>query len=171
MCDLSAIFGGSFNTHSVEPMQDYAPLPPGKYSVVIEEVDILPTKANTGHYIKVSMAVVGGEHNGRKLWDRINIDNPSEKCVEIGLRCLAALGQAIGLSEVKDSSQFLGCAVVAHVKIDGEYNSVRTYSAVPGQAQQTAASAATVTQTVQQQVAQQPSQSAPSRPSKPPWAK
>ncbi len=128
MSDLATIFGGGFDPNSVEPQKDYEVIPPGKYPVLIEKAEVKPTKSGTGHYIELEMSVLDGPHKSRKLWDRINIQNPSHEAQEIALRQLAALGQALGLSCIRDTAQLLNTACLAHVKVKNEQNEVRTYS-------------------------------------------
>lgn len=127
MNDLASIFGQGFDTGSVEPQQDFDVLPPGKYPVLIEAAGVKQTKAKTGHYLEIQMVVLDGPAKNRKLWDRINIQNPSVQCVEIGLRQLAALGQAVGLAAITDSSQLLNKSCVASVKVKNDQNEIRTY--------------------------------------------
>lgn len=136
MSDLQQIFGAGFDTHSVEPQSDFEVIPPGKYPVLIEKAVVKPTKKGDGHYVEITLSVLDGPCKNRKVWDRINIQNPSDKCVEIGLRQLAALGQAIHLAAIQDTAQLLNQVCIAHVKVKDEQNEVRTYSAleVPGAA-------------------------------------
>jgi hypothetical protein len=129
MNDLANIFGQGFDTHSVEPQADFDVLPPGKYPVLIEQAEVKPTKAGTGHYLELQMVVLDGPAKNRKLWDRINIQNPSTPCTEIGLRQLAALGQALGIQAITDSSQLLNKSCVASVKVKNDQNEIRTYKA------------------------------------------
>ena len=131
MPDLTDFFGGApFNPLSVEPQDDITFIKPGKYSVLIEKAEVKITNKRTGHLISLQMQVLDeGPFKGRKVFDNINIQNPSTQCVEIGMRTLAALAQAIGIVAVEDTSQLLNQVVVAHVKVKDEQNSVRTYSA------------------------------------------
>jgi len=137
MSDVQQFLGGAFDTYSVEPQQDFAAIPPGKYPVLIEKAEVKETKSHTGHYVEITMAVLDGPFKNRKVFDRINIQNPNAQCVEIGLRCLAALGQAIGLTHIADTSQLVNQVCIAHVKVKDEQNEVRTYSSA--QAPQAAA--------------------------------
>lgn len=135
MSDLSGFFQNtfgqeSFDPNSVKAQADFEVLPAGKYPVLIEKAEVQPTKAGNGHFIYLEMLITDGQAKDRKLFDRINIDNPSEKCVEIGFRCLAALGQALGLQSITDSNQLVNQVVLAHVRVKGDQNEVRTYSAV-----------------------------------------
>ena len=128
MSDLQQLFGGpGFDTHSVPPQEDFIVLPPGKYPVMIEKAEVKTTKSGTGHYLEVQLSVLDGQAKNRKVWDRINIQNPSEKCVEIGLRSLAALGQALGLASIQDTNQLLNGVCIACIKVKDEQNEVRTY--------------------------------------------
>ncbi|MFZ5832267.1 MAG: DUF669 domain-containing protein [Planctomycetota bacterium] len=128
MSDLASIFGGGFDTNSVPPQEDYDVLPPGKYPVMIEKAEVKQTKAGNGHYLALTMVVIDGPHKNRKVFDNINIQNPNQQCQEIGLRTLAALGQAVGLPVVNDENLFLNKLCVAHVKVKDGQNDVRTYS-------------------------------------------
>jgi hypothetical protein len=129
--DLQQIFGGGFDTNSVEPQEDFEVLPPGKYPVLIEKAEVKQTKVGTGNYLALKLSILDGPGKNRKLFDNINIANPSTQCVEIGLRCLAALGQAIGLTAISDTAQLVNKTCVAHVKVKGNCNEIRTYSALP----------------------------------------
>jgi len=190
MNDLASLFGQGFDTHSVEPQSDFDVLPPGKYPVLIEKAEVKQTKAGTGHYLETQMVVLDGPAKNRKLWDRINIQNPSTQCVEIGLRQLAALGQAVGLAAIADSSQLLNKACVASVKVKDDQNEIRTYTPfedAPSVQQSFQPPYATAqAPSVQPPVAQPPQQAAPQYPmqqampaqqappagaSKPPWAR
>jgi hypothetical protein len=126
--NLSEIFGAGFDTGSVEPQGDFQLIPPGKYLVVFDDAEIKQTKAGTGHYLKLTMTFLDGEYRNRKLWDNINVQNPSAECVEIGLRKLAAVGVAIGEPVLKDTAQIVGKKCIAHIKVKDEQNQIRTYS-------------------------------------------
>jgi hypothetical protein len=126
--DLQGFFGQGFNPATVPPADDFDVLPPDKYPVMCEEAEVKPTKAGTGYYIALLFTIIDGAFKGRKLWGNININNPSQKCVEIGLRSLAALGQAVGIPNIVDTAQLKGKACLAHVKVKNGDNEIRTYS-------------------------------------------
>jgi hypothetical protein len=130
MSDLQQFFGGAFDSTSVPPADDFPVLPPDNYPVLIESTEVKATKANDGAYVKIKMSVLDGPFKGRKLFDNINIHNPNQQCVEIGLRSLAALGQALGVRHVNDTDQFVNQVCVAHVKVKDGQNVIRTYSAL-----------------------------------------
>lgn len=186
--DLLDIFGDGFDTQSVEPQADFPIVPPGKYSCIIDKAEVKQTKKGDGHYIEIQLSIIGeSPYKNRKIWDRINIDNPSSQCVEIGLRCLAALGIAAGVSKITDSAQLVGKIVIAHVKVKDDNNEVRTYSQPafpqqPGCPPAASSHASLVPQSPQPQQPVQPpvvkptymqDQAAPqqSNGQKPPWAR
>lgn len=127
MSDLADLLGGGFDTHSVEPQQDFDVIPPGKYPVMIEKAEIKLTKSQNGHYLELTLLVLDGPCKNRKVWDRINIQNPNQQAQDIALSQLAALGQALGLAAIGDTAQLLNQAVIASVKVKNEQNEVRTY--------------------------------------------
>lgn len=194
MSDIGGFFGGGgFDTNSVPPQEDFVVIPPDNYVLLIEGAEVKPTKANTGHYLELTLQVMDGPHKGRKVWDRINIQNPSQKCQEIGLRSLAALGLALNIPRIGDAAQLLNQVVIGHVKVKDGQNEVRTYSALtpagapgvpqvpqqpyypPTQAPQYAPPAPPQQQYAppQQQYAPQPQGPAPAQTGagRPPWAR
>ena len=135
MPDLTQFFDNApLNPFSVEPQDDFLIVTPGKYSALIEKAELKPNKKLTGHLISLQLQILDeGPFKGRKIFDNINIQNPSAECVRIGLRALRALVEAMGFQEEgeewKDTDLYVNKVVVAHVKVKDEQNSVRTYSA------------------------------------------
>jgi len=63
----------------------FSKIPPGVYPVVIESVEVKDTQKG-GHYLQFSLQVVDGDHAGKCIADRVNINIPdSPKATEIGL--------------------------------------------------------------------------------------
>jgi hypothetical protein len=110
----------NFNATSVEPMQSrsYDPLPKGDYEMMIVKSDVKPTQAGTGHYIELEMHVLGGEHSGRRHWERLNVDNPNKTAQDIANAALASLCFAIGIEDMTETEQLHDQPFVAHVEID-----------------------------------------------------
>ena len=125
--DLGFLGDNGFDPNAHEPQEDFVVLPPGKYPVMIEAAEVKQTKKGDGHYLELTMKVIDGPSVNRKLWDRINIDNPSLKCVEIGLRVLSALAKSVSLPAIQDTSQLVDKCCLASVKVKDNNNEVRTY--------------------------------------------
>ena len=78
----------------IEPQQSFEALPAGRYEVVIIESELKTTKAGNGEYLQLTFEVVGASHPGRKLWARLNVNNPNKTAEEIAYRELAAICMA-----------------------------------------------------------------------------
>lgn len=105
-----------FDANQVEPSSDFEPVPAGKYLAVITESEMKPNKAGTGHYLQLTFAIVEGEHKGRFLWARLNLDNPNPTAVAIAKAELSAICRAVGVLAPTDSSDLHDLALVIHVK-------------------------------------------------------
>lgn len=133
----------NFNAASVEPMQprSYAPLPDGEYEMIITKSDVKPTKAGTGHYLELEMQVVGGEHSGRRHWERLNVDNPNKQAEDIAKSALAGLCLAVDVPDMTDTAQLHDIPFIVKMEIDrkepdrnrivGYANGAATTSAAP----------------------------------------
>jgi hypothetical protein len=94
-----------FDATSVEPSVGFEALPAGKYAVEVTASEMKPTKRGDGSYLELEMTVLEGKEKGRKLWERLNLNNPNPTAVEIARRNLSALCHAIGVLKVEDSFQ------------------------------------------------------------------
>mgnify|MGYP006282321381 CR=1 FL=1 len=98
MADLTG-----FNAREVDPATDFEPIPPGKYTAIITGSEMKPTKDGAGRYLEVAFQVAEGEHKGRMLWARLNLENASEQAVRIARGELSAVCRAVNVLEPKDS--------------------------------------------------------------------
>lgn len=110
----------NFNATSVKPMEarSFDPLPNGDYDMIITKSDVKPTNAGTGHYLELEMQVIGGEHSGRRHWERLNVDNPSKQAQDIAQAALAALCFAVGVEDMTETEQLHDTPFIAKVEID-----------------------------------------------------
>ena len=124
----------NFNASEVEPAQEFSVIPAGRYEAVVVASDVKPTKAGTGHYLELTFQIIEGEHNGRRLWARLNLENANETAVKIARGELSAICRAVGVLQPKDSSELHDRPLVISVKTrkrkdDGELeNVIRGYS-------------------------------------------
>lgn len=136
-----AFIGGTFDATQVEPQGDYTPIAPGEYKVQIVSSEMVATKSGDGHMLKLEMEVLEGESAGRKLYDRLNLDNPNQQAVEIAQRTLSAICHAVGKLSISDSEELHGLPMIAVVKVDpprtgrdgkeyGASNSIKTYKQI-----------------------------------------
>lgn len=113
-----AQFNFNVNDAPVAQPRTYGPLPAGDYPVVITKSDLKPTKAGTGHYIELELQVTDGEHTGRRLWERLNVDNPNKQAEDIAKAALGQLCAAVGVLDMEDTEQLHDIPFVVAVEID-----------------------------------------------------
>jgi len=95
-----------FNADDFQTEQrDFSPLPAGEYLAVITASTEKGTRAGTGSYLELTFQVIDGEHKGRQLWERLNINNPNKTAEQIARESLAAICKAIGITTPDDSSE------------------------------------------------------------------
>lgn len=164
---------GEFDATTVPPAEAFELLPAGRYLAMIVESDIAPTKKNDGQIAKFTWQIVEGEHEGRKLWQNLNIDNPNEKASAIAKRELSAICHAVGKLQVSDTNDLHDIPVVVVVKVtpakDGyeAKNEIKGVEA-PGKAKAEKPSAAA---SLAPAKAAETPKAAPAGPKKMPWQK
>ncbi len=94
-----------FDARNVEPMDDFEPIPAGKYVAAITDSAMKPTKAGDGSFLELTLQITDGEYKGRLLWDRLNLDNPSKLAVKIARSQLASICKAVGIMTPNDSQE------------------------------------------------------------------
>lgn len=94
-----------FNAEEVQPQDNFEPLPAGWYQVIITDSEMKPTKDQKGEYLQLEYTVIAGEHEGRKCWDRLNLQNQNQTAVEIAQRSLSSICRAVGVMAPNDSTE------------------------------------------------------------------
>ena len=130
--DIANLTGGTFVPGNYDTVQDFEPIPPGEYPVLIERAEVKKNGKKTGYGLKLGLSVIDGEHKGRKVFANITLSNPNQKAVEIGHRELATLGQALGMVAITDSSEVTNKTMTVKVKVKedkvyGKQNEITTY--------------------------------------------
>jgi hypothetical protein len=131
---------GSFNATQVAPQQDIGPIPAGEYAAQIIDSDVKPTQRGDGNYAELTYEVIDGEFKGRKVWLRLNLDNPNQKAVEIAQRQLSAICHVTGVMQINDTQQLHykpHVIRVEYVKADGvnsqkDSNAVKAWKKLDG---------------------------------------
>ena len=106
----------NFNANEVEPAREFTLIPAGKYEAVISNSEQKATKAGTGQYLQLTFQIIEGEHKGRLLWVRLNLDNPNATAVKIARGELSAICRAVGVLQPQDSSELHDLPLVITVK-------------------------------------------------------
>lgn len=93
----------NFDASQVDPSVALDPIPAGKYLAVVSDSEYKPTKNGGGKYLQLTFQIIDGEHKGRLVWARLNLENKSEMTVKIARGELSAICRAVGVMQPKDS--------------------------------------------------------------------
>ena len=96
---------GNFDASKVDPASSFDPIPAGKYLAAIVASELRPTKSGSGHYLELTFEIAEGQHKGRRLWARLNLDNPNPQAVQIARGELSAICRAVGVLQPRDSAE------------------------------------------------------------------
>src|SRR5688572_9047600 len=107
----------SFDATTIAPAEAFAVIPAGQYLAHIVASEMRATKDGSGQYLWLELDILEGEQKGRKLWDRLNLENANEKAVEIAQRALSAICHATGELRVKDTEQLHFKPMIVTVRV------------------------------------------------------
>ena len=128
----------NIDTTHIDPTPRFDPIPAGDYPVIITASEMKQTKDGTGQYLELTLEVQAGEFQGRKLFDRLNLNNSSRQAVEIAQRQLSQIAHAVGVLQVADSEQLHFKPLVAMVRVRAARegydasNEIKGYKVVAG---------------------------------------
>lgn len=105
-----------FDANQIEPTGDFEPIPAGTYLAVITDSEEKETKSGNGVYLQLTFQIIEGEHEGRLLWDRLNLDNPNKQAVEIARRTLSAICRAVNVLTPKAKEELHDIPLAIKVK-------------------------------------------------------
>jgi len=137
----------NFNASEIAPSAGFRPIPAGKYVAVINDSEMKPTKSGGGHYLQFEFEIIEGDYAGRKLWARLNLDNPNPDAVHIARADLSAICHAVNILTPTDSVELHNLPLVIVVKCrknqdDEIVNEIKGYAAREGAAQEQASAPA-----------------------------
>lgn len=104
-----------FDANTVEPNDSFDPLPNGDYLCVISSSEMKPTKSGDGSFLELEMEVIDGPCKGRKVWDRLNLNNANETAVRIAQGTLSAICRAVNVLTPTDSCELHDIPLVVKV--------------------------------------------------------
>lgn len=111
----------------------YEEIQPGRYVVRLTAEASKPTKKGDGEYLELTWTIESGANVGRKLIDRLNLRNPSQKAVEIARRTLQQICEAANHQRPHDTADLLGCRVEVETFLE-DYNG-KSYARIKGYAE------------------------------------
>jgi Protein of unknown function (DUF669) len=109
-----------FDPSAVEPADTFEPLPAGNYPVEVIESTVDDTKNGLGRLLKVTLRVIDGEYEGRRIWGHITIRHQNEVAQRIGQQLLGALCNAAGAGPIEDTEDLHGIPVTAKIVIEND---------------------------------------------------
>jgi len=125
----------NFNANEVNPSVGFEPIPNGKYQAVVVDSCFKDTKSGSGRYLELTFEIIEGEYKGRKVWARLNLENPNSTAVEIARAELSAICRAVNVMQPKDSAELhnlpLEIGVVCKKRPDTDEisNEIKSYAA------------------------------------------
>ena len=142
----------NFNASEVAPSIGFTPIPAGRYVAVINDSGMRPTKSGNGQYLQLEFEIIEGEHAGRRLWDRLNLENTNPEAVRIARADLSAICHAVNVLTPQDSVELHNIPLVIVVKCkkdqdDEVVSEIKGYAACAAAAQAPAAPPAAATTT------------------------
>ncbi len=124
----------NFDASQVDPSVPFEALPSDKYTVEIANSQTKPTKAGDGTYLELEYVVLDGEYRGRKVWDRLCLNHPTQKTVEIARANLSAICHAVGILKPRDSNELHHIPLVITVKAKKDEATGTIFNEVKGYA-------------------------------------
>lgn len=94
---------------------DFSPIPPGAYSLLIDAAEVKKTKAGDD-MLKMTLRVDDGEFAGRLIWECLVYGHSSEKVQNIARSKMAAIQRALG-KECQGPDDFVGGVFTGKVGI------------------------------------------------------
>lgn len=152
----------NFDGTQHEPNAGFTPVPAGWYNVAIEKSEMKSTAKGDGAMMVFTLNIIDGQYAGKKLFVRLNIQNPNQQAVDIAYGELSAISHAVGVIQWNETTQLHGIpfqvqAAVGKTDKGTETNEVKAYKDAAGNepgkapAQQGGAPAAFGGQPAQQQ--------------------
>ena len=106
----------NFDATQHDPNVGFEPIPAGDYVAMVIESEVRATQAGTGSGLNLTWEILDGPYKGRRLWQWLNINNPSKQAEEIGQRELSNVCHAVGKLRVADSAELHNTPCTVKVK-------------------------------------------------------
>ena len=124
----------NFDSTGIDTTSQFDAIPAGDYEAIVTASEMKATKDGTGQYLELTSEIQSGQYQGRRLWDRLNLQNKNPKAVEIAQKQLAQLCHATGVLQVQNSEQLHNRPFVMKVAVRndperGPSNEIKGYKA------------------------------------------
>ncbi len=132
-----ALLFQAFDAATVAPSDSFECIPAGVYVAQATDSEIKPLKSGNGNALNFTFTILDGQHTGRKLFARLNIQHSNKTAEDIAQKQLSQFCHAAGVLKVSDSSQLHMKPVKIKVSIRkddsgqyGDQNEVKGFEAV-----------------------------------------
>ena len=127
-----------FDASQVPEQEEFSAIPEGQYVVIATASEMKPTKNGAGEYLQFIFEIIDGQHKGRKLWARLNLNNQNQIARDIAQRELAAICKAVGIIKPMDSAELHNKPLLATVAVElddrrKERNEIKKYEPIATQ--------------------------------------
>lgn len=104
MAKLPAVY----NTADLPDTGGALPLiPNGQYPAVIVSSEMVANKKNTGYFLALQIVITQGPYANTEFTERLNLVNQNEQAVQIALKTLARISEAVGMTQTPQDSEQL----------------------------------------------------------------
>ncbi|MPM99444.1 hypothetical protein SDC9_146635 [bioreactor metagenome] len=91
------------------------------------------TRSGTGRYLQLEFEIIDGEFKNRKLWARLNLENPNPDAVRMARADLSAICRAVNVLTPRDSLELHNLPLVITVRCkknqdDEMTNEIKSYA-------------------------------------------
>jgi hypothetical protein len=129
MSDISSL---NFDAKTVEPNAPFEVIPAGEYDAIIVNSKVETTKKGDGRLVNLELQILSGEYQNRKLFDRLNLWNPSEMAVKIARGTLSSICRSVNVLTPRDTAELHGKPLRVKVTVSdspeyGKRNEVKGY--------------------------------------------
>lgn len=98
----------NFNATQVAPNTSPEAIETGTYVVIITDAIEKPTQNRKGAFIELEMTIQGGQLNGRKVKERLNVKNDNQQAVEIAYGTLSSICHVTGRMQIQSERDLVG---------------------------------------------------------------
>ena len=99
---------------------DYSePIPAGDYPAIIIKSEMRDNKNSQGQHLLLEFVITGeGDHKGRKVWQQLNLINPSQQAKDIACAELKTICHAVHVLNPQDSQELHSLPMIITVYVD-----------------------------------------------------
>ena len=108
----------NFDATAVKPQEtSFSPIPAGNYLALVTSSEMKLLKSGNGTGLSLQLQIVDGQYANRRIFANINVQHNNPKAENIDQGELSQLCHAVGILQLKDTSELHNIPVTIKVKI------------------------------------------------------